>query len=186
MGLRRPVGALRRPPRGRRPHRRSRRRQGRHAARHGRAGRGHPRQGHDLRRRRARPPHQGADARPAARRAERAGAVCDRPQGAVGRSGGPPGAGHRDPHARLSAARRRSSAAAGSTRCRTGRISHRLRRRPRLPGSAARSVRGVPALQAAPLRGRHPAPAARWCATAPRRCRRAAGTRSRACSWTAA
>ena len=55
-------------------------------------GRRHPRQGHDLRRRRPRPPHQAAAARAAARRT-RAGAVRDRPQGAVGRPGRPPGAG---------------------------------------------------------------------------------------------
>ena len=36
---------------------------------------------------------------------------------------GPPGAGHRDPHAGLPAARRRSSAAAGSTRMPDGRVS---------------------------------------------------------------
>ena len=37
-----------------------------------------------------------------------------------------------------------------------GRDLDRLRRRPRLPGSAARSVLGLPALQAAPLHRRHP------------------------------
>ncbi len=52
-------------------------------------------------------------------------------------------------------------------------------------GSDVRSARPLPALQAASVRRRACSRAARWCATAPRRCPKAAGTRSRASTPTA-
>ena len=87
--------------------------------------------------------------------AERAGAVRDRRQGAVGGSRRTPRAGHGDPHARLSAAAggvRRQLALRHARRAHL----HRLRRRARLQGPAARSVFGLSALQAASVHLRHP------------------------------
>ena len=55
----------------------------------------------------------------------------------------------------------------------------RVRRRARLPGSDVRSARRVPALQAASVRRVAARGRARWCATARRRCPKAAGTRFR-------
>ena len=88
-----------------------------------RAGRGHPREGHDPRRRRARQSHEAARPAPGARRRTRAAAVRDRHQGTVG---GPDGsAGARAPSSTRWAFRSAwtSSAAASSTRCRTGVLS---------------------------------------------------------------
>ena len=103
----------------RRAHRRQRHRPARRAEGQLRAGRRHPRQGHDLRRRRARQSHQGADSHAAARRRRRTRRVCDRPQGDLGGSDGSACARHRDSHARAIRCARRSSAAASSTRCPT-------------------------------------------------------------------
>ena len=66
-----------------------------------------------------------------------------------------------------------------------GAAGGRVRLRARLPGSDVRSARPVPALQAASVRRRACSRAARWCATAPRRCPKADGTRSRASTPTA-
>ena len=107
------------------------------------------------------------------------GGIRDRPEGDLGSAARSAAARHRDPHARLPAApgrvrRQLSLRHAGRPHL------DRLCRRAQLSGPAVRSARGVPALQAAPVHPPHPARTARWCATAPRRCRRAAGTRSRA------
>ena len=116
----------------------------------------------------------------------RAGAVRARHQGAVGGSAGRIDAGHGHAHAGLPAppggVRRRRS----STRCPEGQLSLGLRRRARLPRSAVRSARGVQPVQAASVRRDAARRRARWCATAPRRCPRAAGTRFRGRTWTAA
>ena len=92
---------------------------------------------------------------------------------------GPGPARHRHPHDGLPAAdggvRRRIH-----LRMPEGRLSVGFVVRARLPGPDVRSARPLPALQAASVRVAACSRAGRWCATAPRRCPKAAGTRSRA------